>query len=630
MCGIAGHYFHDEGVHTESISAGLARQMKAMKHRGPNAQGKVVYPMCGLGMTRLSIVDLESGSQPIFSADGRFSIVFNGEIYNYITLREQLVARGVSFDTSSDTEVLLQGYLLYGAAFLAQLEGMFAFVIYDLHQHELFVARDRLGKKPFYYYNDGKRFLFASEAQALTPALGVMLNVSNQSYWDYLTFRYVPGSNSGLCGIMKLPAGHFMRITRQSTEPVIECYWRFPNVALGVSIIDPYSAFGEHFARAVKLRLVADVPIGVVLSGGIDSAAVLYEARKAQVIDSYHVYFNEGDNYNELRYARLTAKHLGSKLHVIEVTESDFICTLDKLATITDEPLADLASVPFKHVCDLASRDVKVVLSGEGSDEILGGYDLHFLKRNFLVMDFLNAFPKAREMIMALCPESARSRFVRLEGTSKTWAARNNFNPTFQASQEMKTHYLAQGVALLRDSALVLQAKYAEVAELDPINQILRVLSDNWLVENVLMKSDKVAMSSSLEVRCPFLDHRLVEFVSSLPGSVKVGWRQGRIESKVLLRGYMAGKIPDEIITRKKLGFPVPAYILQSKRYRDYLFDTLSADNRYYEGMFDRKKILALFDSEIPGVETDAKHFLWSIALFERWYENHKMVMAHA
>ncbi len=625
MCGIAGIYFFDKHKAAAEPSSVVEAMLTSIRHRGPDDSGTAAFSHACLGMTRLSIIDFSTGHQPMTTDDGRFTIVFNGEIYNFQKIRTELLKQGLNFKTHSDTEVILLGFTVWGEAVLDKLEGMFALAIYDKEQHKLFLARDRLGKKPFYFYQDNEKLIFASETQALRKLPHLKFTVNAQAYWDYLTYRYIPGDQTAMHEIQKLPAATRATVSSRGIET--KRYWKIPDETHALHTKkNLVASFGKLFAESVKKRLVSDVPVGVMLSGGVDSCAVLYEAAKHQSIDSFHVFFNVGAAYNELDYAKIMATAAGSKLHTVEVSEHQFIERIAALSEITDEPISDLCSIPFKYICDLARSHVKVVLSGEGSDEVLAGYTLQEFYKRYVIFKALQNTPVVKNLFYTfgksfLPPDKLNY----LEILANDWPRHDNYNITYQADQAFKAALLDVSKTMPLDSSRVLKAHYDSVKHLDALNQMLHVISRDWLVENVLMKSDKVSMTSSLEMRCPFLDHHLVEFLFGLPGGAKVGFSGTKFESKILLRRYLAGKIPEVLLKRKKLGFPVPAYAFLGERYKEYVRAQLDDPSAYYTNFFDRNKMLALFDAalaENTGEETKQKHFLWTIANFEAWVKN--------
>ena len=622
MCGIAGVYYFNNKCLNGGSDDYLKVLLKNISHRGPDDQGVATYRNCAIGMVRLSIIDIPTGQQPIYSSDGRYSIVFNGEIYNYQSIRNGLIKKSIDFNTNSDTEVILKGYIEYGKGILDLLEGMFAFCIYDSEKHELFIARDRLGKKPLYYYRDKEKLIFCSEVQAIKQLGGLELSLNEQSYWDYLTYRYIPGEDTSYSQIKKFGRAQYSFVT--STDITTSTYWEIPHSGDNEQLP---SRFGELFAESVRKRLISDVPVGVMLSGGIDSCAVLYEAAKHQIIDSYHVFFDTTDkDYNELAYAKQMAASVNSPLHIVEASRVDFYDQLVNIASITDEPLADLASIPFKMVCDLAVKDVKVALSGEGSDEILAGYGIGSIPNRLQRLSILKMVPKpVRAFIRNILEQQFKRKialFDEVEGDVKSWAKSTNYNITYQIGQEQKIELLRDGLTdNFLNSARFIQDHYDHVQDEDVVNQMLHVISSDWLEQDILMKSDKVSMSSSLELRCPFLDHHLVEYLFRLSGDKKVGLLNRQQQSKVLLKEYLYKKIPDELVFRKKLGFPVPTYDVKEKKDLEFMFDILNSDNCYYQQYMQRSKVVEMLDNINNNFKEgySMKHFLWSMVVYELW-----------
>jgi len=346
-------------------------------------------------------------------------------------------------------------------------------------------------------------------------------------------------------------------------------------------------------------------------------------------IDSYHVFFKTSDiNYNELEYAKKIAKFCKSNLHTIEISEKKFIDDFVNIVDFTDEPLSDLASIPFKSVCNLASKDVKVVLSGEGSDEVLAGYGLENVLINLKRLAFANKIKSFSKFINFILKNIFKKKLLILEdlGTDiKNWPLKHRFNITNQISHIDKKKLLIDNLKIFQeDSGLVVDEIYKNFDDQEAINQILHVISRDWLTENVLMKSDKVSMSSSIELRCPFLDHKLLEYVFTLSSDNKINYINNRLHNKYLLKKYMYNKIPNDIILRKKYGFPVPAYEFQDSQSKDFVFDTLNNSDNYYSNFFDKKKIINYFEHSIKNNLSSKYYFIWSIVVYELWYKKFK------
>ena len=631
MCGIVAIYNIKENKF-DSIK-NIQRILKKIHHRGPDQQNFISVNNCHLGITRLSIIDLKSGNQPITDSTERFHIVFNGEIYNYLSIKKKLENLNVHFKTNSDTEVVLNSYIKWGERFVDELDGMFSIIIYDKINDELIVCRDRFGKKPLYYYKDNEKIIICSEVRAINNLRNknsLNLKLNEQSYWDYLTFRYIPGEQTSYNNILKFDKGTIYRIKKNSINK--KKYWDINFVdTKNFSPDKKKEQFKTLFENSVKKRLISDVPVGVILSGGLDSSAVLYTASKYQKINSYHVAFkNENENFNELKHAQKVAKHLNSDLKIIEIDDKMFLDKLSNIDEYTDEPLSDLASIPLKFVSDLAAKDVKVVLSGEGADEILAGYDLYNVQSNIKLLKELNKYKPISTFFRKIFRIFFSKRIHVLDKIGinhQEYASKIFKNITYQISNDEKVDFKnSENDDYLR-SERFFEASYEESKNLDQINQILYVMCKDWLVENVLMKSDKVTMSSSLECRCPFLDKDLTNFYFSQNGKEKIYNNKGILDQKILLKEYLKGCIPDEIIERKKMGFPVRAYNLDKKIYKDFLFDHLISKNTFYENFFIKEKILDRAESSIKQNKFDDnfKNFLWSLVVYEIWNKNNNL-----
>ena len=628
MCGIVAIYNIKKNKFDGSKN--IQKILQNIYHRGPDQQNHISVNGCHLGIARLSIIDLKNGNQPIVDSTKRYHIVFNGEIYNYLNIKKELENFNFKFTTNSDTEVVLYSYIKWGEKFVEKLDGMFSIIIYDKVYDELIVCRDRFGKKPLYYYKDSEKIIICSEVRAiknLDNQNSLDLQINMQGYWDYLSFRYIPGEQTSYKNILKFDRGSIYKIKKNTIDK--KKYW---NVKFENTKNIPYQKKKENFKflfdKSVKKRLIADVPVGVILSGGLDSSAVLYSASKYQKINSYHVTFKgENENFSELRYAEKVAKYLNSNLKTIEIDDQMFLDKLSNINKYTDEPLSDLASIPLKFVSDLAAQDVKVVLSGEGADEILAGYDLYNVQRNIKFLKQLNRYKPFSVIFKKIFRLFFSRKFHVLDKIGvdhKEYALKIFKNITYQITNEEKIGYLKLKKNNYLQSERFYENEYLKSKNLDQINQILLVLCKDWLTEDVLMKSDKVTMSSSLECRCPFLDKDLVDFYFSQNGDEKIYNHSGSLDQKVLLKEYLNGCIPKEIIERKKLGFPVRAYNLDKKIYKDFLFDHLVSKNTFYENIFLKDEIIDKATKCVKENKYDEnfKNFLWSIVVYEIWNKN--------
>jgi asparagine synthase (glutamine-hydrolysing) len=584
----------------------------SIRHRGPDDSGAFTDDGCGLAMRRLAILDIPGGRQPLASSDGRYVIVFNGEIYNFGYLRRDLEVDGWSFTTNSDTEVLLAAFARHGTDCLHRLNGMFAMAVWDRRDRVLTLARDRLGVKPLYYAWDGKRFLFASEIKALMVSGLVAAKINPRAVWDYLTLRYVPQPETIWTGIRKLPPGHHLTIRLEDgTGPQERRWWNIPfsaEVRRGrdATFLDEFS---NLFDDSVRLRLISDVPVGILLSGGLDSSAVAAAAKTAGAgaVNSYSVAFDDPLAVNELPYARQVASHLGLIHHEVIIGQKEFIDFLPDFVRFTDEPLADLASVPLYHVCKLARSGVKVVLSGEGADEILAGYTFDQVAAQW---------EPSRPHVGWLT-----RLFHGDEGGYAHADQRGHWPPPVMTNSmdgPAKAAFL-RGFPEMPNSLARTASDIQGCASPDGLNQILYSYCQSWLVEDLLMKADKMSMAASLELRTPFLDFRLVEWAATLPTRWKVGREGGAFVTKRILRHYANQRLPAAIIERPKQGFPVPVYQWLSEGLRDFASDMLAPGCRL-EALAHRQAIGAQVAAGTgPDATMADRHRLWQSLILELW-----------
>lgn len=564
MCGIAG-IFHRETA--KPVDPARVRGMiDAIAHRGPDGEGVWTAPGVGLGHRRLSIIDLATGDQPMLSDDGRLCVVFNGEIYNFRETRAALEARGHVFRTASDTEVILHGWREWGPDCLDRFDGMFAFAIHDAADRSLFLARDRLGVKPLYLTElpDGA-LLFASELKGLLAHPLVKRVPDFRAVEDYLGLGYVPDDACIVAGIAKLPAGHFLHVRRGRPLPAPQCWWdiSFAHRATGSA-----AALEEELAalldRAVRSRMVADVPLGAFLSGGVDSSAVvaLMAGASAGAVRTCSIGFDEA-GLDETAHARVVAERFATDHRTRTVASADF-GLIDTLASHFDEPFADASALPTYRVCELARETVTVALSGDGADEAFAGYRRHL-------------FQLGEERARGLIPAGVRRGVFGPLGRlwpKLDWAPQPlRFKSTFQglARDGAEAYALSVGVtppamrdALYRPEAQallgghraeqrIIDAMYGAPAR-DPLDRAQYADLKIWLPGDILTKVDRTSMAVGLEAREPLLDHRLVEFAGRLPVSMRI--RQG--QGKWLMKRALRRHLPDSILYRKKMGFVTP------------------------------------------------------------------------
>jgi asparagine synthase (glutamine-hydrolysing) len=607
----------------------VAAMQATIVHRGPDDAGNWAADGIALGMRRLSIIDLTTGRQPMTNEDGSQHIVYNGEIYNFQELRAALLNKGHTFSTSSDTEVILHQYEEDGPDCVQRFNGMFAFAIWDQTRRTLFLARDRLGVKPLYYYWDGRFLVFASEIKALLASGLVTRELNLQGLWDYLTFRYVPQPESMWRGVKKLLPGHTLALGPKDGEPVIHRYWDIPYGSPGpVKRPEEYEEeFAHLFVDAVKKRLIADVPVGILLSGGLDSSAVA--AAIAQVhnirLNSFSVAFRDAAATDELPYARQVAAQVGTKHHEIVIGAREFCDFLPRLVYYTDEPLADLAAVPLYYVSGLAREQVKVVLSGEGSDEILGGYHFDRTLRHWDLLRHWQRLPARLRETAARAVRFLGEDWARMIHRANTpwpgWLEVHPLNMTNYLTSEGKLAMFRETMAL-EDSLAQVQADVRKVRGCEFLHQLLYIYCQSWLVEDLLMKADKMTMAQSLELRVPFLDYRLVEWAARAPEWVKVknsGLLKG-YQTKWVLRRFARDRLPASVIARPKQGFPVPVYGWLRDRLKGWATSLLaSADTRIYQWLEPEQVRLQLQRGTAANGSLLDRHRLWNLLILELW-----------
>ncbi|HEY3127948.1 MAG TPA: asparagine synthase (glutamine-hydrolyzing) [Acidobacteriota bacterium] len=621
MCGICGIVNLDP---SEPVSPVLVRSMTQMlAHRGPDDAGYFVEDNIGLGHRRLSIIDLSGGKQPIFNEDRSVVVIFNGEIYNYADLTSDLVACGHKFRTRSDTEAIVHSYEQYGDDCVAKLRGMFAFAIWDRKRKRLLLVRDRLGIKPVYFHL-GSRFLcFASEIKALLEIPGVPREVDTEALDLYLSLRYVPGPRTMFKDIFKLQPGHHLVLDHTGART--QKYW---DIAYSPPCLRLSNQHREEFAHlldeSVRLRLIAEVPLGVFLSGGLDSSAILAlmsQARRGERIKTFSVGYQtsnkEEERSNELPYARMAAAKFGAEHHEFTLSPTDCRDFLPQLVWLLDEPLADPTCIPLFFLSQLARKHVTVVLSGEGADEILAGYGIY--KRMLQLERLYRHFPS---LVTAVAPrlacltkgEAAHGYLLQagLPLEARYRGVCRGFRPS------LKRKLLGERSPCQSNGQLddLFFSYFNAVPDASPLDRMLYVESKTWLPDDLLMKADKMTMANALELRVPFLDHKLVEFVSALPVEFKI--RHGR--GKFLLRETMNGIVPQAIIKRPKKGFPIPTAPWLRRQLRDFTREVLLSEDsacRLYMDPTVLREIVQEHEKESP----DRHQEIWVLLVFEFWHK---------
>lgn len=618
MCGIAGLLYFDTTRRAEPER--LTRMTDTMAHRGPDDCGYFVEGPVGLGHRRLSIIDLEGGRQPIDNEDGSVVIVFNGEVYNYADLTSDLQKRGHRFKTRSDTEAMVHAYEEYGDDCVDHFRGMFGFAIWDRRQRRLLVARDRLGVKPVYYYVGDGFLAFASEVKALLELIEVPREMDPQALEMYLALRYVPGPGTMFKGIHKLQPGH--RLIADEHGARVERYWDLRYEVASRTDAEHRQGFAERLEESVRLRMIAEVPVGVFLSGGIDSSAVL--AKMSQLtaghqVKSFAVGYRgdcrEDSAENEFAYARLAAQALGAEHHEYHLTAAQFRDFIPDLVYRLDEPLGDPSTIPLYFLSRLAREHITVVLSGEGSDEILGGYGIYdrmrLIDRIYQTAPGLAAALAPR--LAAMAPNEITRRYLRFLGMPLTQRYRGVSKGMAGELASALRPGLAWPPAAVES---LFERYYGAVANASALNRMLYVDTKVWLPDDLLLKADKMTMANALELRVPFLDHKLVEYAATLPEHLKISGGVG----KVILRQTMRGILPAEILDRPKKGFPVPTRAWfrgpLAGFAREVLLDPLSACRSH----FDPKTIDRILSQHAHG-EAHLEQEIWTLLVFEHWHK---------
>jgi len=624
MCGICGIAIPDR-LDRDVDSSALIRMRESLTHRGPDDAGVFIDGSVGLGHRRLSIVDLAGGHQPMSNEDGRVWIVYNGEVYNHRDLRPDLEARGHQYQTSSDTETIIHLYEERGPRAVEQLRGMFAFAIWDAPRRRLVLARDRLGIKPLYYTLSADGVIcFASEIKALLEARQAGAELNYDALADYAANRYTSGEETLFRGVKRLLPGHTLVWTNGRVE--IERYWdvSFEKSEAQLTEQQYVDGFTELFQESVRLRLMADVPLGMFLSGGIDSSAIV-SAMSGMVSDpikTFSVAFEEREA-NELDYARIVSRAFGTDHHEIVVSPQQFFDALPAMVYQEDEPIAHPSSIPLYFVSKLAAEHVKVVLTGEGSDELLAGYD----KYRKTVYNL--ALGRAYHNTMPAPVRGAVERAIlKLNGASRV---RQKLSRTFLCLEpRIEDIYFDNFSVFSRASQrrLFTRETREQMLETDPyaaplsllegagssslLDQLLAADLKTYLHE-LLMKQDQMSMAASIESRVPFLDHKLVEFAAALPQNMKL---RG-LTTKYILRKAMKNRLPKEILTRRKMGFPVPVGAWLRNKFSHVVDEYVLGPRALERGIFEPGFVRELVTRHNAGENHSER--LWALINFEIW-----------
>lgn len=609
MCGICGFTYRDETL--------IKRMNDSIRHRGPDDDGIYVSDDISLGHRRLSIIDLSpAGHQPMFNEDRSLCIVFNGEIYNYQEIRPVLEGKGYRFKSNSDTEVILHAYKEWGAACLERFRGMFAFAIWDAGRKELFIARDRLGVKPLYYLQRDSRLFFASEIKAFKEA-GLTGNELDAGAVNlYFTFRFTPGEQTVLKGVKRLQPGHYL--VWKNGDIRIEKYWDIELDEEPSSERRPAERYVEEFLdifrEAVRLRMVSDVPVGAYLSGGLDSSFIvgIMAGMMERPVSTFSVGFPGGAD--ESRYSSLVADHFHTDHHLLNV-RANAVDVIPDVIWHLDEPLSDAATIPTYLMSQITKKEVTVILSGEGADEQLGGYDKY--KALYYPHLFRNTYPKflfkAFSRYFHGHPKTHRA-VEYLGNLNDPSLAYVRFNSVFLPEERkglFSSGELREEASKQRELEVV--RKYID-RKGDFLNRLLLLDLKTWLPDDLLLKNDKMTMAHAVEARTPFLDHKLVEFLIKVPPSLKLHW----FREKYLLRKAMAGIVPEDILKRKKQGFSVPIHRWINGELRELVTDLFDKKNLDSIGLINHNAVKDLMERDLTN-PYNLRQF-WTVFSFLAWH----------
>ena len=613
MCGICGKLNFDRG---EPVDIGLIRSMMDLiRHRGPDGGGHYVSGQIGLGHRRLSIIDLSTGDQPMSNEDNTIWVVYNGEIYNFPELRDELIKQGHTFKSTTDTEVIIHQYEEKGAECVESFRGMFAFALWDEPKKTLLLARDRVGIKPLYYAHRGGSLVFSSEIKSILADPSVKKSFNYCAIDRFITHYYLPGRETLFEGINKLEPGHYL-IARDATIEVRK-YWdlKFPDVRKDWSFNEAVTNLRSLLRRTVKDHMISDVPVGVLLSGGVDSTGVLrYAAEQAeQPLHTFTIGF-EGQQFSDERpYARLASKRYGTRHQEITMSPGDFQNFLPRYVWHMEEPVCEPPAVALYFVSQLARESsVKVLLSGEGGDEAFGGYQTY---RNLVLLEGLKAFFGPAKWLLRSGLKtlgdvgwSRVTPYARLidQPVAEYYLSRTRTRDAL--FQRFKTNlYTSDFVKLLNghQEHEMTKSLFKTVRQQPLLNRLLYIDTKTWLPDDLLIKADKMTMATSVELRVPLLDYQVLEFAASLPSNYKVrGWTTKRV-----LKAALSESVPREILNRPKTGFPVPYEEWLRKEMREFVSDHLLSENSFLSSFCRKEAVHDLLKAHQNGEKVSKEVF---------------------
>lgn len=617
MCGIFGIYYSDKQKNVDKMLVEDATN--TMHHRGPDDSGVYIKNNLGLGHRRLSIIDISHGHQPMCNEDNSITLVYNGEIYNHAQIREDLLGKGHIFKTKCDTEVIIHAYEEWGYACVEKFNGMFAFVLYDFNKDIVWIVRDRLGIKPLYYFWNNDVFICASEIKAILATKKIRPEINEKVLDSYFTLGYVPGPETMFKDIYKVNPGYFLIV--KNRDMASKEYWDFNNIKeKNYSLEEIKEEVDKLLKDSVKKRLMSDVPLGVFLSGGLDSSAVV--SLMSEVVDnpiktftvSYDKKFNVGEN----EYAEIIARKFRTEHHVFQLEPENFLRSVQELVDFAEEPIVESAGIALYHMSKLARKHAIVLLSGEGSDELFAGYFLYyFMNRiNNLHKVIPPVFYNMFSPLVNVLPQIKHVKYF-------DWLRRSGIN-SYQGTSSYLTPNLKKefySLDFFANKGKYLEQTFSGYFEKVKdknsfINKMLYVDTKTWLVDDLLVKADKMTMAASIELRVPFLDHRLIELAASMPDNLKINKGSG----KYILKQVMHNRLPKQIVHRKKMGFPVPTKHWFGKDIFKGLKQILMDEKSTFLH-FEKKGVEKLLNRHAEGKEDHSK-LLMMLLVFNMWKTN--------
>jgi asparagine synthase (glutamine-hydrolysing) len=626
MCGICGVVSFQPNAPADRST--LLQMNASLQHRGPDDEGYYEDDQVSLAMRRLSIIDLHTGQQPISNESGDIWVVYNGEIYNFQRVRAALEQRGHIFKTQTDTEIIVHAYEEYGDECVTHFKGMFAIALWDARERRLFLARDRLGIKPLYYWSGADKLVFASELKALIYHPDVPRQVDLAALDLFLTLEYIPAPRTIYEGVFKLLPGHLLVVEKGKLR--VTQYWDVPYQPISQSEAECAEILSSLIKESVRLHLISDVPLGAFLSGGIDSSTIVgYMSQSAsEPVRTFSIGF-EDDTYNELPHAEAVAKHFGTKHH-FEVLKSDHTDLTEELVAHFDEPFADTSVFPTFLVSKLASREVKVVLSGDGGDELFAGYDTYLAEK---LDRYYGRLPQSlRQKILPkfagwLPPQPAKKGLI---NKVKRMVEGGAFDPSLQHarwmmflnSSEKNSLYRSDLRATLYDQLTTdfFHDYFEKASCFDRLAQQQYVDVKTYLADDILTKVDRMSMAVSIEVRVPLLDYHIVEFALNLPAHMKLHGTR----TKSILRQVVKNMVPPLILEKPKEGFSIPMKHWIRTSLKPMMLDLLSKASLQKHGYFDHQVVAGWIQEHLEG-RVNHSHRLWALMVFEMWHHNEQV-----